>query len=517
LRPVAELRAVLLTRGASRPPAPLDTLPTIPLDAAKTQESSSSGPAAGFARELGFILSFSAERCPIELIDAPTHGVWEFRWGAHAFERGSPSGFWEVYERSPLTVARLVRLAPEAGAIVLRAGHFRTHSLSVPRNRAQLATRTARWPAQVCTDIHTGIVGPLTAGERISEAPSRRRPSSLQRFRCRLTIGAGVIGKILDSLLRHDQWNVGCVSRPIQAFLSTPLAAADVDWLPPSNRAEFKADPFGVRRDGRLVILYEHFSYATNLGIIAAIEPDGTARGRAGARDEAAAHGTPGARGVPVKVGPEPAVHLSYPYLFELDGRLLCIPESHQAAEVGLYEVERFPDRFRKVADLLEGIEVVDATLFRHQELWWLAGSEPTAQGTTCELSLWYAERIEGPWRPHAGNPVKMDVRSARPGGTPFHHEGALYRPAQDCSATYGGRLIINRVVTLTPTAFHEVPAAIISPDPTGPYPSGLHTLSQVGDMTLIDAKRFIFSPTEFRRVLMHYLRSAFRSLSRST
>jgi len=83
-----------------------------------------------------------------------------------------------------------------------------------------------------------------------------------------------------------------------------------------------------------------------------------------------------------------------------------------------------------------------------------------------------------------------------------------LYRPAQDCSRTYGGRVIINRVLTLTPLAFRETQVATVEPDRTGRYPAGLHTLSQVGDITLIDGKRVVFSPAEFRRVLLHYLRA---------
>jgi hypothetical protein len=73
--------------------------------------------------------------------------------------------------------------------------------------------------------------------------------------------------------------------------------------------------------------------------------------------------------------------------------------------------------------------------------------------------------------------------------------------------------VVINRIVTLTPTDFQETPAAVVEPDPAGPYPAGLHTLSAAGSGTLIDSKRLVFSPAEFRRVLLHYLRSAARRI----
>jgi len=459
---------------------------------------------------LDFILSFSSTPCPPELHEAARYGVWAFQFGDWLRYRGSPGGFWEVYDGEPVTAALLVRLqrSPDE-VVVLREGYLRTNEFSARRNREQVLERIARWPAQMCRDIGSGVVGRLTAQPLRTSAPARGAPTRAQRLAYRCRVAARMLGFGLRSLFRHDQWNVGRIDRPIGAFLDPHLPPAPITWLPAANRTEFKADPFGVIREGRLTILYEHFSYRTNRGTIAAVDlavnsADGAAVGAAAA-----------AAPLPVQVGPQPAVHLSYPYLIEVDGRLRCIPESHEAAEVGLYEIERFPDRWVKAAALLEKMPIVDATLFRHEGTWWLAGSEPTDKGTTCELSLWHATAITGPWHPHAGNPVKMDVRSARPGGTPFHENGVLYRPAQDCSSTYGGRVIINRVVTLTPTAFEEVEAATVEPDPHGRYPAGLHTLSQVGEITLIDGKRVIFSPAEFRRVLAHYLQGIGKRLRR--
>jgi hypothetical protein len=88
-----------------------------------------------------------------------------------------------------------------------------------------------------------------------------------------------------------------------------------------------------------------------------------------------------------------------------------------------------------------------------------------------------------------------------------------LYRPAQDSSVTYGSRVVINRVVTLTTTTFREEPVAFVAPDANGPYPDGLHTLSAVGGMTLVDGKRLAFAPAEFRRVLRRMVARRLRKL----
>ncbi len=134
--------------------------------------------------------------------------------------------------------------------------------------------------------------------------------------------------------------------------------------------------------DGQLTVFCEHLDYGGDaIGTIAAIQPFSAAPR------------------VPVNIGPVPRVHLSYPAIFEHAGRVLCIPETQGAREVALYELQRFPDQWVKVATLIADCMIVDATLFRHGDLWWLAGaSDPGGAHLGADLHLWYATDILGPW-----------------------------------------------------------------------------------------------------------------------
>ena len=67
---------------------------------------------------------------------------------------------------------------------------------------------------------------------------------------------------------------------------------------------------------------------------------------------------------------------------------------------------------------LLDGLCGVDATLEEIDRTWWMflnIGKRGISNHD--ELHLYYAESPLGPWREHAGNPVKSDVRSSRPAG----------------------------------------------------------------------------------------------------
>ncbi|HEY2590440.1 MAG TPA: hypothetical protein VGI35_02520 [Steroidobacteraceae bacterium] len=437
-------------------------------------------------RSVDFILSFAPPTAGREFMGAARWGVWQFFFGDWAAYRGESEGFWEIVDNSDVATAILAQLQDDPDAVrILVSGAIRSHAHRPAVTLQNLHRISAHWPRQLCLKLLDGSTACFeSAPVRTAAAVRRRKLSARLAFTARAV--ARSLRDQVRQLTRHEQWNIGVLDAPIQSLLEShaPLAPR---WLQAPRRREFFADPIGVIRDGRSVVFCEHLDYRGGRGHIRAFD--------AGAPECVHA----------VDIGPP--VHLSYPYLFEHEGVLYCIPETCGANEVALYEVEHFPDRWRRVATLISGVPLIDVTPFRYGDHWWLAASLPASRGANCELHLYYAEALAGPWQPHAANPVKVDIRSARPAGTPFWKDGAFYRPAQDCSGTYGRRVVINRVTRLSARCFEEEPAAVVDPPITGIYRAGLHTVSALGQMTLIDAKRHIFVPQECWRVLKLGLR----------
>lgn len=295
-------------------------------------------------------------------------------------------------------------------------------------------------------------------------------------------------------LVLHEDWNVGIVAAPIDAFLS-PGRRYCITWLP-RRRGRFAADPFAIRVAGVTHVFFEDFDQRTGKGVISHV----------GIADDSMV--------TPPQVALNLPVHTSYPYLIEDGDAVYCIPETAGAREVALYRADEFPLRWRKIATLLEDVAVCDPTVFRHGGRWWLFGTR-IETGQNHRLFAWYADDLFGPWQSHVANPIKCDIRSARPAGTPFMHEGSLYRPAQNCSATYGGQVVINRIIELSPTVFSEETVRVVRPHRGGYYPRGLHTLSAAGDVTLIDAKCHIFVLHQLWRVLRRWWQRSKRMVRR--
>ena len=126
-------------------------------------------------------------------------------------------------------------------------------------------------------------------------------------------------------------------------------------------------------------------------------------------------------------------------------------------------------------------------------------------------LHIAYAERLMGPWTQHSHNPVRFDVTSARPGGTPFVTDGQVVLPVQDCSTTYGGAMRALRIGTLTPERFEAQAGDALHAPRGSDYREGFHTMAAAGGFTLIDAKRTTLSPQSLVLDVSH----AFRRLGR--
>ncbi|HEY5011815.1 MAG TPA: hypothetical protein VIK61_03805 [Acidimicrobiia bacterium] len=437
---------------------------------------------------LDFILRFAFGIVRGRVLEAARFGIWSFHHDDEAVYRGGPPCFWEIYEGDAVTGVMLQRLTDRLDAgVVLHKGHVRTVASSYAKNSDAAHFAGASFPAKICGDIRAGVVDHLEGEPARADAPIRHNPTNRQMLTFLARVARGFVGGQVRSSLFRDHWNVGVVDAPIERFLD-PAFVPDTRWLPsPAGRKIYVADPFGI--ESRDVILVEAYDQRTQKGVIRAI-------------DAASGAGSDGESVIPE------SEHTSYPFLLTHESQIYCVPESARARGVRLFRATRFPSEWEAVATLVPDVAAVDPTIVRHADRWWLFFTDRDVD-SNADLHVWHAPDLFGPWEPHTSNPVKTDVRSSRPAGTPFVHDGRLYRPAQDCSTTYGGGLVINEVEVLTAHRFRERVVRAVRPDPRSPYPSGCHTLSAAGTRTLIDGKRRVFAGRESGAMLLAKCRRA--------
>lgn len=407
-----------------------------------------------------------------EILTLPKHGIWSYHHGDEEHYRGRPVGFWEIVRGEPVTGVTLQRLTEKLDAgLVLRKGWFRTVDHSLSENLDNVMLGSTGWMAQLCHELITGREDAAQGVPSGSDAPVGEVPGNMDLLGFLFTCNTNRIAHNQRRVAQRDEWNIGVLYQPIASLLESK-PSLNVRWLPSPGPGQQRRTPFGYMADGQLNVLYGKYNAVVGKGDISRLRPK---------RDNVLKRSR-----TMLSTGHV----LSHPYLLEQEGQLMVIPES-SAGRVDLYRVNTANEALDFVRTLLDQ-PLCAPQVFQHEGRWWLFGTK--APWEDVALYVYHAPTLEGPWTPHALNPVKMDVRTARPAGTPFVHQGQLHRPARDNSLTQGWRVALMRIVELSPTAFREELVRTIGPLKGSAWSHGMGTLSAVGDLTLVDGKRPISS-----------------------
>lgn len=438
--------------------------------------------------DLDVVLRFGFGILTGEALNIARFGIWSHHHGDPEQFRGAPPGFWEIHEGAPVTGAILQRLTEKLdGGVVLDRAYFRTMAGNYARSLDRLLFGSAPMVARALTILWQDQEAFARLEPARAAGPIFRYPRNLAVLRFLWRSWEAWLGDQFRALFRSQQWTLGLIPlsqwQVVEQATGHDLIVKDVNWLP-EPKGSFLADPFLLGGEERTIVA-EQYDWSSGVGHLSRVSVQD--RGQA-----------------IVEPVLERSEHLSYPFVFEHDGRTLCMPECSEAGAVLLYEIGA-GGKMVALGEVISGFKAVDPTLVRHDGLYWLFCTQAGAHDNEA-LYAFFAPALEGPWTPHALNPIKIDVRSARPAGPILVRDGELIRPAQDCSERYGGAIMFHRITKLSPECFEEEGLGRLVPDPKGRYPHGLHTISGANGLTVIDGARRTFVPRHALRLLREKL-----------
>lgn len=399
---------------------------------------------------LDVIVDFAGVSLTKADLGAVPGGVLSLRFGGVDVADSDLIGFREVIDGAQfIGVTLQLTSADNDDAIALNAATYAVFPYSWNENRRRVSWKARLLMLDALDDLAaTGSFrqsrnGPCRTPANGPPTPMAT-PSLATVTRACAKLGWRVVRRAVSRLLWREQWQLlPCRGGPLGRDLSTckPI-------VPPTDR--YWADPFLVENEDDEWIFFEDFEYREARGRISCIRL--TADGYDSYRT----------------VLDQP-YHLSYPFLFEYEGGLFMIPETHQNRTVELWRCDEFPDRWERVRVILDDISAVDTTLLEHDDRWWLFTNNDRSglndHGT--ELFVFFTDDpIDGEWLPHELNPVLVDARRARMGGGFIRtNNGAIVRCAQNGGPTYGSGLLLYEIATLTTRAYEERLVEELTPD----------------------------------------------------
>lgn len=384
------------------------------------------------------------------LLDCATQGVLVFEGMDRRAIRAQTPGFWESFKRVPSTGFEILHYtAQHPNGVVLRRGNLIT---------------TFFWLAnagQVYLKGYALLFILLRQLAAHNYLPTAEVPQPFSReFKTTPTARdfAAYIVKAYGSFVwRRFERLKGLVVRwgvsyfPYSGF-DLPLHKAIRIPNPPKR---FLADPFVIEYQGKTVCFLEDYFYDEAKGKISVMELNG---------DQFS----------DITVIIDEPFHMSYPFVFEYQGKLHMIPETAGGNAIRLYRCEEFPYKWQHVKDLMADTQAADTVVFQENDQWVMLTNMCSAgvSDFQAELHVFYADDLlADQWTPSVQNPILVDSLKGRNGGF-FELDGARFRVNQVHGVNHYGRsMIINRVIEVRGEdgshqgCFSEQPLCHIQPD----------------------------------------------------
>jgi hypothetical protein len=429
-----------------------------------------------------FLLRFGFNIIRGEVLKVVRYGIWSFHHDDEQKYRGGPPAFWEIFHNDPINAVILQRLTEKLDAgIVLKKAWFKSinHSWQTSLNRVLM--EAAHLPAQAANEFFQNK-SPGSPDAVSTHAPIFRFPENRKMLRFLILVFWNKLKFHFEELFMAEKWNIGILNAMQSEIFEAPEKFEPV-WSPEPLSGKYYADAFVLSLNGYQHLFFENYDYKTGLGELSRFVFEDLK-----------------IKNASTNVALKKDYHLAYPFSFSHNDNFYLIPESANNHSIDLYSFDAATGTLNFDCNLLTGVDAVDTTLLYYENKFWLFFTTKSLSDT--HLFIYFSDALKGNYRPHVQNPVKSDCRNSRPAGNFFTSNDKLYRPAQDCSQTYGGAVVINEIEELTEKDFSERRVKILPPFKNSAYKKGFHTFASIGNYTSVDGKKYIFNFWQFIRIL---------------
>lgn len=236
-----------------------------------------------------------------------------------------------------------------------------------------------------------------------------------------------------------------------------------------ANKRYWYADPMLIEKDGKIYLFVEVFDNKTGLGCIgySILQND--------------VFTTP-------KIIIRESFHMSYPYVFEINGQIYMMPETSGDRCIQLYKAVEFPEKWEKFRVISNINNAVDSVLLDDKYIVTSLLINNFNKSTKLAVIDYNTGRIL--------NDNFEESQQTRGAGKVFSENGRLIRPAQDCSGgVYGKGLVFYEIIDSGISYCEKEYTRFLSSDILDRDVIGIHTYSTLNGYEVIDCKRKRLNP----------------------
>tara|TARA_B100001175_G_scaffold317829_1_gene336768 strand:- start:1293 stop:2957 length:1665 start_codon:yes stop_codon:yes gene_type:complete len=394
---------------------------------------------------LDVILRFNSGILKGQILNCSKFGVLSFHHGDNRNYRGLPPGFWEVYNKSSSTGFIIQQLTDnlDGGNVIFR-GNIITKAFYA-LNQSNLYQYSYFYLKKVLTELSIKNKLPNFEEKKPYYNTLYKEPSISQIilyfiFLLKKKISTFFLFKLLK---KKYIWNVAFYPN---SWKNLAMWKAKKINNPPGT---YLADPFLIEVENKNYAFVEEYNFKKRKGIISVYLINSFSYERVG-------------------IALEENFHLSFPYIFQYEGKQYLLPETSKNKDIRIYECINFPLKWELKKILMKEVNALDNMIFKYDNLWWLFSNlcKFDDDKSSSELSIYYSENgpLTDEWIPHKKNPVITNADLSRNAGLIFDEKN-IFRVSQSPNfMDYGNKFQINKIINLDLENYNEEPFHKVSP-----------------------------------------------------
>ena len=350
--------------------------------------------------------------------------ILSFHHGDPSKYRGRPAGFYELLyneEKCGLIVQRLTNEL-DSGEVLAFAESKLVH-YSYKKSAEQFYKSSKHLLRKALINLNDGRTIPIA-----NNGKNYRLPNNSTVIKFFLVLLKRRVDHLFYGAFFEKKWKVGTVKFEPILNDNNLIDLYDVNELKIDPQYNFYADPF-FSLDGSKIRL-EALSNKSGLGDIIEIELSDAGQFQL------------------LLTGK----HYSFPFSFSFNGAEHLLPEVASHSSQYFFNLSNNKEKLHIKG--LEGKRIVDATLLKSNDLWYLFfGEEKSAHSS---LNLWVSNSIDEVFHKHPSSPVCISPSSARMAGRILSTDDGLFRFGQNNNRAYGSSITVSEITLLGSDVYEE-------------------------------------------------------------
>ncbi len=353
------------------------------------------------------------------------YGIISFHHGDYKKYRGSPAGFWEVFnkERETGFMIQIIDQGLDYGNIILE-GFVQTKSFFL-LNQAELYKKTNFYLQKVLLEFKRNKK--FSFIKKIKKGKVYEIPRIYNQIKYLFqTIN------VLVKKLFFNNYNF-----QLALFKTNKI---NCPLIIKNDKKKFLADPFLIKQTNETCCFAEEYDHIEKKGHIVFIQLNEKKFNK--------------------KIILKEKFHLSFPFIFKYKDNFFMCPDTYNISEIRLYKCINFPLKWKFYKTIKKNIKSVDNIIFKKNNLWWLFTNIDRSNSLdfSHDLSIFYSK--EGPltnnWKSHPQNPIKINSLESRNAGLIFEKNKIIRVSQVQGFDNYGENINFHEIRILNTKNYRE-------------------------------------------------------------